>query len=145
LCAPWWCPLLQANCGAAADGAVTVKNRAAVAAGDLDPLDAVERDCRKIESLEIKILKAPAIDEHQHLRLCKSTEAAQVDGVARAVRRAEQMLNLYADLLRQDVRQVLRRRAFDVLRCDDAGRRADHSAVEARPVDVDRRQGDLSL
>src|SRR5262249_23942753 len=126
-----------------ADGAVAIQDRTAVAAGNLDPLDAVERNRRKIEALKIEILKAPAIDEHQHVRLRKSTKSAQVDGITCAVRRTQQMLDLYADLLREDVRQVLRRRAFDVLRRDNAGRRAHHSAVEARKVDVDCRQGDL--
>ena len=51
----------------AADRAVAVEHRAAVAAGDLDALDALARDGAEIDAGEIEIVEPAAVDQDQRV------------------------------------------------------------------------------
>ena len=71
-----------------------------IAAGDLDALDAVERDRGKIEPLQIEVLKAPAVHQNEDVRLRECAKAAQIDHIVGADRAAEQVHDLHAGDLR---------------------------------------------
>ncbi len=124
----------------AADGAVAVQHRAAVAAGDFDALDAVARDRAEIDAGEIDVGQPAPVEQHQRVGDRRRAEAAQVDRGAGAVLAAGRADGLDTHLLRQHVLQRRAGRARDVLGGDDAGGGADNSGAGAARPDIDRRQ-----
>ncbi len=87
----------------AAHRAVAVEHAAAVAARDLDVVDAFARNGAQVDALEIDIVDAPSIDQHQRIGGGGGPEAAHVDGGLCSVHAAEQTGDLDARLGREDV------------------------------------------
>lgn len=69
----------------AADGAVAVKHRAAIAAGDFNVVDAIARNQTEIKPGQIGIVKTPPVYQHQDVRRRRDAEPAHVDSRAGAV------------------------------------------------------------
>ena len=124
----------------AADGAVAVKHRAAVAAGDFDALDAVARDRAEIDAGEIDVGQPASVEQNERVGDRCRAETAQVDRRAGAVLAAGRADGLDTHLLRQQVLNRRAGRARDVLGGDDAGGGADNSGAGAAGPDIDERQ-----
>src|SRR3954464_407553 len=99
----------------AAGGAAAVLHGAA-AAHDLDALDRVDRDRRKLRRLELVLADAQPIEEHEGVLVAGDAEAAQVE---LRILRAREIADLQQAELRQDVAEVGRGASADVFRGDD--------------------------
>jgi hypothetical protein len=111
-----------------------VEHRAAVAAGDLDALDRIERNGRQIDLRHVDIVEPATVDQDERVGGGEGAEAAQIDRSLDPVcRAAEQRCELHAGHLGQDVGQVGRRRMRDFRRGDHGGGGAD-DAVELPPA-----------
>ncbi|MCZ7642572.1 MAG: hypothetical protein M5U33_07440 [Pseudorhodoplanes sp.] len=97
-------PALGDDVDHATDRAVAIEHDAAVAARDLDALDALARDRGEIETDHVEVVDPAAVDQKQRVGRRRRAEAAHVDGSARAIDAAEQRLHLDAGLARQDLR-----------------------------------------
>ena len=71
--------VLQHDVDDAADRIVAVQHRAAVAAGDLDALDRIARNGRKIDAGHIDVVEPAAVDQHQGIGGRKRAETSDVD------------------------------------------------------------------
>ncbi len=96
----------------------------------------------KSKPCRIQILKAPAVHQDEDVRLREGAETAQIDHVIDASRAAEQVHDLHAGRLRQNIRQRLTRRTLDILCRDHRARSAGDAAAETRRADIDGRQLD---
>ena len=114
--------VLQNDVDDAADGVVAIEHRAAVAAGDLDSLDRIERDGRKIDLRHVDVVQSPSVNQDERIGGGEGSKSAEVDAGLRAVDATKQACQLHARRLGNDFRQRLRRRVGDIVSGDD-GRR----------------------
>ena len=124
----------------AADRAVAVQHRAAIAAGNFDALDGVARDRTEIEADGIEIGQPPSVDQNQRVGGSGRAEAAHVDRRADAILAAGGAVGLDADLLRQYILDRRSGRTRDVFSGDDAVRGAGNAGAGAARPNVEHRQ-----
>src|SRR4029450_10734610 len=97
--------VLQNDVDDAADSVVAIEHRAAVAAGDLDSLDRIERDGRKIDLRHVDVVQSPSVNQDERIGGGEGSKSAEVDAGLRAVDATKQASQLHARRLGNDFRQ----------------------------------------